>query len=655
MAKFFEALKMYDKMLGFKLARGYSQARVVGVSDVVVLDDAIYSKRYVNRYYMIYGYPDEIARGFLSTFRGCCKGSTQVDIICLCEPKPIDWASPEMRSRMRSWQDFTMETSDEVNVFNYSSEYVEAETRRRLIESTKFFNVMDINYHRSVLHCTVLLRVYAKNQYNEMEHFEESCEAIERLGKSLRLRLVKRNYTLTNELKSILPFARTADLKVNLPRRMMTDDMVIGMSTISQGVFGDSGTVLGLDVLNGTIVMHHFKEDPDKAENWLITATTGGGKSYFVKNMLMYLLADNFKICIMDYEGDEYTNIANYVRGGNPDDVLTIQLGNGSGVYFDPCAIAEPTGMEDLDRAAKQSAQEVIMAMFRVMAHGGESFTKEEQKIMSLAMVRMYDSLGVTEDMSTWGNSKYAHLHDIYDEIRNIVESGEFNTEVEKDKHQAAVYLRDALSVYFEPGEAKYGTFAKPLQVTDLYKANLIVFAFGVKGADTSTADADVLALKQLSVAYVNILISNHCKYVQHRFNVKVWEEFQRWGTIKGSGSIISNCITGGRKRGDVHLIITNDILALLDDSNTTNTTLRQNVHNYAVGRLEEGARKAFVNKYNVPDLLPELDAIAAQKDGYDHAFCIYTDDGEATTAKCMIPDSIKEMGLYNTGVQIEA
>lgn len=654
MARLKTALKIYDKMLGFLLARGYSQDKKVGVSDVIITDDTIYSKRYINSYYMIYGYPDIIERGFLSLFRGCCRGSAQVDLTYLCEPKPIDWGSPEMKSRMRSWSDFAKETSDEVDIFNYSDEYQAAEQRKRLIESTKFFNEMDIQHKRGIVHCTVLLRVYAKNTHGEMEAFEESCKEIERLAKSLRLRMVKRSYTLINELKTILPFARTDELKVTLPRRMMTDDMVIGLSSISQGVFGHDGTILGLDVLNGTAVMHHFKEDPDKAENWLITATTGGGKSFFVKNMIMYLLADNFKICIMDYEGDEYTNIANFVRGGNPKDVLTIQLGNGSGVYFDPCPIADMTGEEELDKAAKSSAQDFITAMFRIMAGGESQMTIESNKILSLAIQRMYDSYGVTESRETWNNSKKATIRDVYDEIVSIVVSGEFNNETDVAKHQAAVRLRDATSVYFEPGEVKYGTFATPLQASELYDCNLMVFSFGMKGADVSSSGADILALKQLSVAYVNILISNHCKYVQHRFNVKVWEEFQRWGAIEGSGSIISNCITGGRKRGDVHLIITNDIMAMLDDKNDVNARLRQNVNNFAVGKLENGARQEFTRKYALPNMLPELNKIASGKQGYDHGFCIYTDDGEATVAKCMLPASIMNSGLYNTGVQIE-
>jgi len=39
---------------------------------------------------------------------------------------------------------------------------------------------------------------------------------------------------------------------------------------------------------------------------------------------LTYLLADGFVVTVMDYEGDEYTNLANYIRAGNPEDVRII-------------------------------------------------------------------------------------------------------------------------------------------------------------------------------------------------------------------------------------------------------------------------------------------------------------------------------------------
>lgn len=642
---------MYDRMLAYKIGRGITKPKQVGVSEIIIDADIIYSRKYVNKYYMIYKYPDTMERGVLSLFKGCCKGDTQIDYTILCEPKPIDWGSAEMRSRMRAWSEFSDEVGGEVDIFKFSEEFEQVQQRNRLINSTKFFNIMDLKYRRALLHSVILLRVYCKNNYASVENFSETCEEIEKLAKALSIKTVMRSYTLMEELQSIIPFSRDTSLTPRIPRRMMTDDMVVNLTEISQGITGEKGAVLGLDVLNGTVVFRQFKSDPDKAENWLISAETGGGKSYWVKNLIMFLMALNFKICIMDYEGDEYTNIANFIAGGNPDDVIVIQLGGGSGIYFDPCCIADKTGVDEIDKGAKANAQDFITAMFTIMVGGEKEFTKEVGKILSLAVQRMYDSYGVTEDSTTWSLSKDSSIYDIYDEICSIVRSGEFNNETDREKHLAAVKLKDAVSVYLEEGEAKYGTFTKPMRASDLHKSNLMIFSFGMKGADTSSTGADIIALKQLSVAYVNILVSNYCKFVQHRFNVKVWEEFQRWGSIEGSASIIGNCITGGRKRGDVHLIITNDLVSMLDDNNEMNARIRQNVRNYAIGKLDTSVRRRFVEKFDLWNLLPELDLIGEGKNGYDHAFCVYTDDNNAVVTKVMLPSSVAKSGLYNTGI----
>jgi hypothetical protein len=198
----------------------------------------------------------------------------------------------------------------------------------------------------------------------------------------------------------------------------------------------------------------------------------------------------------------------------------------------------------------------------------------------------MYDAAGVTEEKETWHRSKGLRLHDVYGELKELQESKEL---VDSDsgnlKHKAVISIVDSASVYFEPGEVKSGSFKQPMSANQLYKAKFIVFSFGMKGADNSATDPTILALKQLSVAYVNIQISNYCKYVRHCFNVKVWEEFQRWGAIGNSSnssgsssSIIINTITGGRKRGDINFIITNDLSNILDDTIKINKTLLQNI-----------------------------------------------------------------------------
>ena len=190
-----------------------------------------------------------------------------------------------------------------------------------------------------------------------------------------------------------------------------------------------------------------------------------------------------------------------------------------------------------------------------------------------------------------------------------------------------------------------------------------------MKGAADSLNDPTVLALKQLSVACVSIQVSNYCKYVRKCFNVKVWEEFQRWGEAKGSADIISNAMTGGRKRGDVNFIITNDLGSMLDESNLLSKKLRQNIQNMAIGRIKDrGVREDFCRMFDLQDCELALDRIAkahANDDGatgvnsgsgnrYRHSFCLVMDNGKKAIAKVMLPQAIVKSSLFRTGVDVK-
>lgn len=162
--------------------------------------------------------------------------------------------------------------------------------------------------------------------------------------------------------------------------------------------------------------------------------------------------------------------------------------------------------------------------------------------------------------------------------------------------------------------------------------------------------------------------MSNYCKYVRHCFNVKVWEEFQRWQSLEGSDSIVSNAMTGGRKRGDVNFIITNDLASMLDPNDELSKKLRQNIQNMAIGRIKDrGVRSDFCKMFDLQDCQLALDRIAkahisdegkkGQNSGvgnrYRHSFCVVLDSGKKAIAKVMLPQSIAQSSLFRTGVDI--
>lgn len=674
-SKFREKLDMYDMIL----ANLYAGKSIIEPS--VHLDNSqiaigfsnISSETQITKYFSISAFPDYVQNQLVDYIRNSCMlPGVKINFYFYGYPYKIFWESAEMRSKMNIWRQYSDEHDGSVNVFNYRQEASEAKIRNRIIQSTQYLNESEIEYKRSLMQVSFIIEISARRDEESIVNMADAVKKLKDISSASGIRLRELRINMIDWIRAVNPFSLNPSKETasKIIKKVMTDDNLANFNSYKQGRVGIKGVPLGIDVRSYGPVLRQFKEDPDKAENWLICAETGGGKSMWIKSLLTYMLADGYTVCIMDYEGDEYTNLANYVRECNPDDVKIVSMGKGSAVYFDPCEIPELTGDINIDRESKENAINFITAIYRIIVHGeGEDFSTEEKKIMSMAIQRMYDSVGVTEDMTTWKRSKLLKLHDVYHEIKEMVVTKEFVDSDNNNKHKAAEYILDASGVYFEEGGANYSMFSNPMSANELYKAKLIVFSFGMRGASETATDPTLLALKQLSVAYVNIQISNYCKYVKHYFNVKVWEEFQRWGQVKGSADTIANVITGGRKRGDVNFIITNDLASMLDENNELSAKIGNNIQNYAVGKINKReTREKFCETFDLQECLDALDRIAkastnlkqiggktsGSQNRYKNSFCVVLDDGNKAIVKSMLPTSILKSSLFKTGVQIK-
>ena len=671
-----EKIDMYDMILA-NLCAGNAiiePTQKLNNSQLAVGFSNISSDIQLTKYFMISKFPDWMQPRLIDNIRKrCMQNGVKINFYFHCRPHRIIWDSHEMKNRMNVWRDYSREHAGPIDVFDYRAQRGESQARNRMINSTRYLNEAELEYKRSFIKVSFIITISARRNEESLANMAESIKSLKEICSQSDIKLSELRINMIDWIRAISPFSLhpLKEVEDKLSKRVLTDDILANFNSYKQGRVGTHGVSLGIDILSQTPVLRKFKEDPDAADNWLISAGTGGGKSYWVKTLLTYLLADNFVCCVMDYEGDEYLNLANYIRAGNPEDVKIVSMGKGSNVYFDPCEIPDLTGDPLVDDELKESATSFIMSIFRLIAKGmDDQFTKEEERVMSLAITRMYDAAGVTDNKDTWYRSKGLRLHDIYHEIKDIVETKELvDNDSDNLKHKAAVSIADAASIYFEPGEAKSGTFKQPMSANELYKGKFIVFSFGMKGAAASSSDPVILGLKQLSVAYVNIQISNYCKYVRKCFNVKVWEEFQRYGDIKGSAETIANSITGGRKRGDVNFIITNDLAAMLDDNNYLCKKLRQNIQNFAIGKIPDSATRAeFCRKFDQQEVALALDNIAkahsAQQTGsqkisgsqsrYKHAFCVVLEDGKKAIVKVKLPTALKNSALFKTGVDVK-
>lgn len=666
-----EKLDMYDMILANLLAGNsiITPDKPLDKASLHIGFSTLSTETTVTKYFMVKTFPDFLNPNFFNAMRSeCTKGGVKINYYVYGEPHIINWESSEMKNKMSIWERFASEGGG-VDAFNYRHRRSDMLAKMRIIESTKYLNIAELDHRRTLSKVFFVVEITCERDDESLADMMSTLRAFKRYCGIHEVKTYEMRINMLDWCRAIGPFCleTVKEVKNKLAKKVVTDDILAALNSYKQGLVGERGILLGMDIDSKCPVLRKIKENSEDAENWLISGGTGSGKSCLVKSWLAWLLGDGFVVTVMDYEGDEYSNFASYVKAANSDDVRIISMGKGSKEYYDPMEIAELTGDEDVDAEAKELATAYTMAYFRVMVAGpGGQLTKEEKNVIATAIKRVYMFGGVTENNKTWRRSKGLRIRNVYEILCDMIASKELvDYDMDNIKHKAASNIKDACESYFEEGGVNYAAFQQPISINDIVKASLIVFSFGMKGESSGQMDETSLALKQLSVANLSTQISNYCKYVKHCFNAKLWEEYQRWEEALGSDDIIGNTITGGRKRGDVNFIITNDLASMLDDTKAINVKLRQNITNMAIGKIsDKDVIHKFCDKFSIKEIENDLLKISksnrknknssrnkGSNDKYKYAFCVIQDDGTKSILKARMPDELMQSDLFKTGV----
>lgn len=141
------------------------------------------------------------------------------------------------------------------------------------------------------------------------------------------------------------------------------------------------------------------------------------------------------------------------------------------------------------------------------------------------------------------------------------------------------------------------------------------------------------------------------------KYCIKLWEEFQRWGSLPDSDKTISTALTGGRKLGDVNIIITNKVSELLQ---TDRFGIFESTTSFAIGAINDSKiRHELAERLNIERLIPDLDRLAKDSESkdmnalYRYAFVVHPKKGEETVTKMQLPADIADSPLFRTGVKV--
>lgn len=635
-------------------------------------------KNLITYYYTLDGYPSQLPIDFKDGIRQVCLNGVKVSFISSFEPTKIDWDSPQMKSKIKTWRTIEKETGV-IDEYNYRENINLSDSVERRKLSLTYLSDAEVRRQRNLFKYRTMMIVAGSRG----EKFDKTIEKISTYCKNIGIKITRVDKRLFDFLRAFSPFSveLSSDVLKECGNNTLPDEQLARFSTYDQGKIGDEGLNFGTDIYSGFPVYKVVKRRSTDTENILITAETGGGKSYFIKYLLFQLLAHkNIRATIQDIEGFEYIPFAGFFA--NAENVVILNMAEGSGAYYDPFEIVL-TGNKKIDKDMFGLCKSTTMSIFRVLI-GVDLYENNDwgKNIIGNAVTRAYTDLGVIRTkMSTWAKSRGYDLFYVYNKLKVLyqecldlrknysIEELELNQRYKANDSYIDTMDRiiAKLSEYFEPfenGGIHADVFAEKIELRKIVDAKIVLCSFGLAGKSPDSIDSTQLALAQMSAANISHVRSMFAKS-SGRYEVKLWEEFQRWGTIKGSEAIIKTAITGGRKLGDINFIITNNVKDLLDNDRFA---IFDNISSFLIGAIDNSdTRERIVTRLSVPLLKPDLDSLVTKKGNtesfksnestvsmYDKAFLVRLDKSIATIAKVQLPSHIADSAIFRTGIDLE-
>lgn len=683
-------VRLWDEIATAQIKKNDSNYGEIRTSNMYVDLLGVYSgEDNVSYIYSIDGYPRELELSYRTSIRRCCEDGVRISFISMLDKHRIEWESAQMKAKLRTWK-LIDETSDEVDAYNLHENLNLMDSQDWRRDSLVYLSQAEIRRKRKMFQFRSLMIVSG----NRGTNFNTTVKNVGILCKTMNIKISRIIGDIPQYLEVFSPFSCVYDNKVlnQCGCVVLPDEMLSRFNTYAQGIIGKNGIYWGTDIYSSFPCLKPVKRTTETAECWLITAEAGGGKSFFVKGLLLQLLAlSEYNGTIMDVEGFEYLPLADYLS--NEDEVIVLNMGEGVGAYYDAVEIVL-TGDKDLDRDMKSISTSFTLSLFKTLL--GETGNDEWVDIViNDAISLAYSAVGVTDDMSTWHLSEGLTYFDVYDKLKSLVTTGgDVNRAVNNtfatsmyaekaglgvvmtqndvnrlitsnDKYQSAIESCIAkVSRYFEPNGIRAHIFSKRIAVADIRDAKLVVCSFGMAGKSDETVDKIQMSLMQLYAANMSHLRSIFSKHAG-KFNFKLWEEFQRWGAFKGSEKTVGTAITGGRKLGDINIIVTNNVAKILENDRFSIFT---NLSSVAVGAiLDSQVREDLCMRLSMPEMLNDLNEIAnnnkdlsAYIEGdtllsnpYSKAFLIGLDNTAFTISRMSIPKGLRESVLFRTGINL--
>ncbi len=198
--------------------------------------------------------------------------------------------------------------------------------------------------------------------------------------------------------KTCLPlFENFKEVKDVTRRNVLTNGLLATYPFITSSIFDENGIFIGTNINNNSLIfIDKYNSEKYKNSNMCIFGTSGAGKSYFTKLLILRYRILGIEQYVIDPER-EYTNLCNNLDG------TMLKIGPNSNTYINIFDIREES-LEDTQKGYLVCKISKLIGFFNLIFG---ILNEEEKSILEEKIIETYKEKGITfDDDSLYKNSE---------------------------------------------------------------------------------------------------------------------------------------------------------------------------------------------------------------------------------------------------------
>ena len=235
------------------------------------------------------------------------------------------------------------------------------------------------------------LYIYINLFSDDLNELEYIINKVEGITSSLGIQTRRANFRQEQLFTSCLPFMiNHFDVKTASRRNILTSGLVSTYPFISSSIFDENGIYMGNNIYNNSkIFVDKYNTEKYKNANMCVFGTSGAGKSYYIKLLIIRYRLLGIDQFIVDPER-EYNNLAEQLNG------IVIKIGATSDTYINIFDIRENSIEETKGYLANKMSK--LIGFFNLVF--GE-LNEEEKALLEEKIIKCYENKGINFDDNT--------------------------------------------------------------------------------------------------------------------------------------------------------------------------------------------------------------------------------------------------------------